>query len=64
MKTVREILFKNFKGCTNHNCIIKKPEGIGTNGWCTCLQELNRNQIEILQSRLSIIIDKQIAEKK
>ena len=36
------------KGCTDHNCIIVKPKGIGTNGGCKCLHGLEtRTRINI-----------------
>ena len=56
-KTIRECLFANMHGCSNHDCIIKKPLGMGTNGSCNCLQNLSRSELNILKARLSVIID-------
>jgi hypothetical protein len=61
-KTVREHLFANMDGCSNHDCIIKKREGMGTNGSCGCLHNMSRSRLHILKSRLSVIIDKNIAD--
>ena len=63
MRTIREILFYDFNGCTNHNCIVTKRVGMGTNGSCSCLSDLSRTQIQIMKGRLSTIIDKEIKEK-
>ena len=57
---IRDYLFKDFKPCSNHNCIIKKREGMGTNGSCQCLLRLNRAQLHILSSRLRNIADKDL----
>ncbi len=57
---VREILFKDFHGCSNGDCIIRKPEGMHTNGRCHCLDKLSRSQLAILKGRLSSIIDIEI----
>jgi len=65
MSTVREILFGGFgidRGCSNHDCIVRKVEGIGTNGSCGCLHNMSRGQLHILKSRLSCIIDKEVKD--
>ncbi|MBV1929833.1 MAG: hypothetical protein KUG81_10030 [Gammaproteobacteria bacterium] len=61
-KTVREYLFANVDGCTSHDCIIKKREGMGTNGSCGCLHNMSRSQLHILKSRLSVIVDKTLTD--
>jgi len=30
-------LHESITGCGNHGCIIRKPQGQGTNGGCTCI---------------------------
>lgn len=57
---VGEYLFKGFDGCTNHSCIIKKPEGMGTNGTCHCLQKLTKQQQATVNRRLKTISGFQI----
>ena len=59
-KTIREILFNGWEGCSDHNCIIRKNSGQGTNGGCHCLMNMSRAQAQILKGRLSTIIDKEI----
>jgi hypothetical protein len=61
---VRDALFKGFTGCSNHNCIIRKPEGMGTNGSCKCLFDLSRSQLHILTSRLGQIADYNLIPNK
>ena len=58
-KTVRDILFKNMNGCSDHNCIIKKPIGMGTNGGCKCIINMSRSNLMLLASRLNTILDKE-----
>ena len=29
-------------GCSNHSCILEKPQGMGTNGRCGCLDKLDK----------------------
>lgn len=61
---IREFLFRNFKGCTNHGCIITGPKkGMGTNGSCTCLFNLSRAQLHLLNSRLYVIGEKELPEE-
>ena len=57
---IRDILFKDFEGCSNGDCIIKKPKGMHTNGSCNCLLNMSRGQLHILKSKLSVIVDKEI----
>jgi hypothetical protein len=59
--TIRDILFSDFIGCTNHDCVITGPKkGMGTNGSCSCLHNMSRSQLNILKSRLSQIADKTV----
>lgn len=44
-------LFYGIKGCSNHSCIIEKPNGMGTNGPCHCLHD--RTKANIIAGRLS-----------
>ena len=62
MDTVRKILFDSdiFNGCSDGNCIIKKPVGMHTNASCRCLHNLSRAQLSVLKSRLATIIDKEV----
>jgi hypothetical protein len=57
---VREFLFRGFTGCTNHDCVIQKREGMGTNGSCGCLHHLSRTQLSILKSRLQKIAEQEV----
>ena len=60
-KTVREFLFRNMNGCTDGNCVISgKRSGMHTNGGCHCIQNLGRAHMNILASRLMVIVDKKI----
>ena len=55
----RELLFRGLTlGCSNHGCVVTGPKkGMATNGPCHCVKELNRTQLTILQSRLSVLLD-------
>lgn len=57
---LREYLFKDFTPCSNHDCVIRKPKGMGTNGSCGCLFNLNRSQLMILSSRLKQAADREL----
>jgi len=59
---VRYYLFKNMDGCSNHDCIVSKRSGMGTNGSCGCIMNMNRSQLMILKSRLSVIIDMEVVD--
>lgn len=64
-KTVREILFKPFKGCSDHGCLITGPKGgMGTNGGCRCVINMSRSQLHILQSKLHVIANMVISEER
>lgn len=39
-------------GCTNHGCLIEKPQGMGTNGRCRCLEPLGRENESIVRGKL------------
>lgn len=60
--TVRDVLFKGFTGCSNHDCVVQKRKGMGTNGSCHCLHNFSRGQLHTLKSRLSAIVDKRIED--
>lgn len=61
---LREYLFKDFTGCSNHGCVITgKRKGMGTNGPCGCLHDLSRTQIHILKSRIESIAEQEIDVK-
>ncbi len=63
-KTVREVLFKHFKGCSNHGCLITGPKGgMGTSGMCQCVVNMSRSQLHILQSKLHVIADTVISDE-
>ena len=58
---IRDLLFANMEGCSNHNCIITGPKkGMGTNGTCSCMLNFSRTQLQILSSRIRAIADKEI----
>ncbi len=60
MISIKDILFKNFPGCSSHNCYVRKPKGMGTNGPCSCVHD--RSLQRILWARVSQIDS--ILEKK
>ncbi len=63
MKIIRELLFKGMNGCTNHGCVIRgKFNGMGTNGSCSCIVNMNRSQLQMLQARINAIADKKVKE--
>lgn len=39
-------------GCSNHNCLIEKPKGMGTNGNCNCLKPLGSELELVIKRRL------------
>jgi hypothetical protein len=58
---IRESLFRDMSGCSDHNCLILgKKTGMGTNGGCKCLLNMSRGQLNILSSRLSSVADTEI----
>lgn len=61
MSTVREILFKDMHGCSDHDCVIKpKQKGqMGTNGGCHCVLNMSRSQLIMLQTRIRNIADEE-----
>ena len=58
---LRDYLFRGFSPCSNHDCIVRKPEGMGTNGSCSCLFNLSRAELHILTSRIKTAADKDLA---
>ncbi len=44
------VMLHGIKGCSSHSCLIKRPEGMGTNGPCKCSE--NRTTMNILLSRI------------
>jgi len=59
MKDARHKLFSDIGhgGCHTQNCTIKGwTTGMHTNGRCTCLMNLNRNQMTILDQRLKNLL--------
>lgn len=56
-KSIREILFRGWPGCSNHGCIVRgEQQGMATNGQCKCLVDASRTQLHMLQGRLSAVI--------
>jgi hypothetical protein len=54
---VRERLFQDWPGCTNHGCIVTGPKkAMGTNGRCTCMQNASRSQLNLFQQRLQAML--------
>lgn len=47
---------KNISGCSDHSCLIRKPEGMGTNGGCRC--HTDRSKASIIFQRLATLRDK------
>ena len=41
--------------CTDHGCIIRKPEGMGTNGGCRCADYKGRRYIQWLEKKLEAL---------
>lgn len=39
-------------GCGNHNCVIEKPKGMGTNGSCKCLKPLGFELERVVTQKL------------
>lgn len=39
-----------FGGCGDHSCMIRRPEGMGTNGSCRCRSKISREQFSYLTS--------------
>jgi hypothetical protein len=63
--TIRDILFAGFTGCSNHNCVITGPKkGMGTNGSCHCIQDMNRAQLNMLAARIGYIADRKLKGKE
>lgn len=50
--------FKNISGCSDHSCLIRKPEGMGTNGGCRC--HTDRSKASIIIQRLATLRDKAV----
>jgi len=42
--SIKDILFKDFEGCGDNSCLVKKPSGMATNGGCRCMENRGRNQ--------------------
>lgn len=60
MTDLRETLFHDWPGCSNHGCIVTEPlEGWATNGQCKCLVDASRAQLMILQGRLSAVLNRE-----
>lgn len=54
---LRSFLFKGWGGCSDHGCVVKGPrKGMGTNGGCRCLVDASRSSLNILQSRVQLLI--------
>ena len=63
MPTIREKLFKDMQGCTNHGCVIRgKFKGIGTNAMCSCVVNMSRGQLQLLQSRIKVIAEIEVSD--
>lgn len=54
----QELLFPNRSGCSNHGCIIREPQGMGTNGICGCLSRFTRQEIVMFQHRLALVLSR------
>lgn len=54
---LREYLFAQMPPCSSHDCVIRKPTGMGTNGSCSCLFQLERAHLHMLNGRLKSIGD-------
>jgi len=52
---IKDKLYKGISGCSDHNCLIRKPEGMGTNGGCRCYGK--RSAMQIILGRLKAILN-------
>lgn len=54
MNEYREILLS---GCGDHGCYFVKPQGIGTNGGCSCLARItgSRSQIQSIKTLVELL---------
>lgn len=43
---------KQYPGCSNHDCWISPPKGMGTNGLCHCLDELPQVDRMVVKQKL------------
>lgn len=60
MRNIRETLFKDWNGCSNHGCIVTGPKkGMGTNGPCHCITNANRQQLQFLERGIRVLISEQ-----
>ena len=41
------------EGCGNHGCHVQKPEGLGTNGLCTCMNWRGQRYVHELRQRIA-----------
>lgn len=54
----RKLLFSTWPGCTDGYCIVRgKAQGMHTNGGCRCLVNATRAQLQMLQGRLSVLLN-------
>ena len=62
---IEDYLYKNvLKGCSNHGCIVPhEKKSARTNGSCKCLVDASRTQLQIIQSRLRFVQNKEIIPK-
>lgn len=52
--SLRERLFRDWEGCSNHGCVVVEPRpGMArTNGSCQCVVNASRSQLYMLQGRI------------
>lgn len=61
---IRDWLFRDFTGCSNHCCVVTGPKsGIGTNGICSCVVNMERSQLTLLQSKLRVLSEYDLPEE-
>lgn len=58
LKNLRQTLFKDWQGCSNHGCIVRKSKAgsIGTNAICQCVANASRGQLSMLDGRLRMAL--------
>lgn len=64
MAVIRKDKPLELTGCSDHNCIIAKPKGMGTNGGCQCAKELRRSDVGFKVLRKMAWLESKLAAKE
>lgn len=43
------------QGCGDHSCVVRRPDGMGTNGGCQCSERQLRRAVRVLTARLDAV---------